>query len=236
MKKILLLATMLCLCVFVSCSKNGDGDKAKLLRAVYGLDDNGNRAYKMSFTYDGQSRLTNLEVSAVNSSTVTSRHTITYSANSIAIKAERQNSSTTKTLNLTDGYVASVTSNGATETYTYNNGYLASIANGDDTENYTWANGNITRIDNMSYTYNSQFNSIGESNVNLNFLTYIDIYEISIFPINLAGISSKNLVTKAAEDEDNYTVNYEFNNDGYPTKAKVYVNGSLDMSLEYVYK
>lgn len=217
MKKLFLLALPLLALTFNSCSKDdGDsGGKTKLVKKVILADDE----YEEYF-YDNQGRVTKI-IFISSYDNVPYTQTVQYNGN-IITRTWDDGSYTRYTFD-TNGYCIRQDNSGFYPAYiifNYSNGYLSESKSYDEDNtlqemvSYTWENGNIVIRDdgnyNASFTYDNRENKL---NINMG---YNDVNIVS--PFRFKGMASKN----HRINEYNESLEYTFDNDGYPTKIVEY--------------
>jgi len=242
MKKLLLCALGLMICLFAACRKDSRIQKIYLLRQQI-IDDraDGVPLDTTNFTYNDQNRLTLIKTGYVESNI---SFTISYDAAGRVSLARRLNGngSTAKEFvffyGSTTGYIINAPSkkadtaiftfngnnqvtriqtlHGGYSTYSYDSrGNIASL------KNY-FANGSNDLYDEYYYTYDtlkSPFSEVAPNNYFLMFVLYDD--------------ASTNINNVATKNADTYT--YTYNNDGLPIKAMAKVVGRTITPIYYNY-
>ena len=212
-----------------SCSDNGDGpSKPSTKMLLTGIEstysDGSVRSVFSDFTYDSDGKILSYKVS--NGSSDADTYTYSYSSSSIVRKCDGKSDGV---YSLSNGKITATNSD---DKYSYTGNQLTKWVEDDSYSIiYTWENGNPIRetvkygngddyITN--YTYNDSPCYIG-------FLTQLkkamntDIMGGSAFDPFLQqcgfyGDLPRNLVSGCVIDGVEWTLDYEFNNNGYPTK------------------
>jgi len=236
MKRLLLFILPLLALTFISCKPEEKEKPKKLVKTLEISDtESGNLQYLLTHYYDNQDRLIRIGINALYSSNPdiqTDFYKITYSTNTITITDFENN---VYVLQLDDnGYI---TSYNGYYTYIYENGYIKEVKgeNGRRTE-YSWVNGNMVQ----STHYKDSTSSIStcyeysnrENLLNINDMTGL-IYDYVTFEdgLRLKGCTSKNYLVKASQ----FTFNYQFDADGYPTQMKRSIDGINDHTYKFTY-
>jgi hypothetical protein len=242
MKKLLLCALGLMICLFAACRKDNRIQKVYLLRQqIYDDRADGIPLDTTNFTYNNQNQLTLIRTGYVENNI---SFTISYDAAGRVSVAKKLNGdgSVIKEFaffyGTSTGYIINAPSkkadtaiftfndnsqvtriqtlHGGYTTYTYDSrGNIASL------KNY-FANGSNDLYDENYYTYDthkSYFSEMAPNNYFLMFVLYSD-----------ASTNINNVVTKNAD-----TYAYTYNNDGFPIKATAKVIGRAITPIYYNY-
>ncbi|MCD8173113.1 MAG: DUF4595 domain-containing protein [Alistipes sp.] len=223
MKKLILLP-LLALFAFASCSDDKDNEQeneiTKLVKEVKLAWGNGLDIY--TFDYDSQDRINKVvwTVSNENGGSPTN-YNYSYGNNTITVKrTEVGYEEETAILTFDEnGYLIEVEErygdNIEKYNYTYNDGYLSRVTTAEESLAYKWQNGNLVDSDGDIFTYNSI-----ENKLNVGHNTFIEeLYVKGTYFLKIKGISdSRNYPVTSSFGAMGFTYQYEFDEDGYPTK------------------
>jgi hypothetical protein len=213
MKKIITLLLLPLLAIsFFSCKKDNEeenGNSTKLLKTVEWIVNEESLMY--TFHYDVQNRPTKVYTTVNGCSYPEPSFVLEYSTNAITIFTG--NDPNVQYQLDDNGHVAYCNY----QTFIYENGYLKERIYNDSKVEYSWINGNIVQEGHITYEYSNKEDLLNIDVFNL-------FYEYDRW-LKLKGHTSKNYLVKQSTGGGNYTYEYTFDTEGYPTKIIQSYNG-----------
>lgn len=245
MRKIFMLLVACVAMVFVSCSKDDDGDNGtplggKQMSKITEYDENDEVSSYSIYEYDKQGRITK-ETWTDKTDGNASSATYIYGDKEIKIieedfDSEDGNSTYTTICKLNDkGFiVSSEDDNNHKYVYTYDNNDQLIKISGSDNITYTWENGNITKETASWGTFTYIYNQSENKNVGINYFSE-DIPNDVLFNCGYFGAKNKNLMASRTSSAK-YTYEYKFDKDGNVTEMKAYYinNGKKELDTKEV--
>jgi len=211
MKKIFMLLVACVAMVFVSCSKDDDGDNStplggKQVKSITWKNIDNGKTEITTFEYDNKNRIIKETWDGYVSS-------YSYKDNELI----ETNEDGTYHYTLKNGLVVSDDDG---DTYEYDNDkQLVKINSGDYNKRYTWQNGNVIKYSSGSTEINYTYTSY-EDKLNLDF--YSDYMLPEYWYLGCYGKGNKNLVQTINAYGSLYSFEYKFTDDGYVTEVKMY--------------
>jgi hypothetical protein len=238
MKRLLLFILPLLVILFIACNKNNEEENGTPTKLVKTVEIFESAPLTFTYFYDNKNRLSKIHFHYEAPEYFETEYNLTYGTNTVTYCINTGGNDETLATYTFDnnGYCVSYFCNKSTDClvdFTYENGYLKSsnapiyLGYQDGFESsYFWNNGNLTYAKtiysshpNNTLEYNAVFSNkedllnIPIQSVKLSGLGFDEMH-----PIKFKGIASKNYLVKQTAGGRNYTYEYTFDTDGYPTQ------------------
>ncbi|RHV87553.1 hypothetical protein DXA95_17000 [Odoribacter sp. OF09-27XD] len=240
MKKIFMLLVACVAMVFVSCSKDDDGDNetpfgGKQVSKITYKEASGEISSYVTYEYDKSGRVI---TEAWREDGENDVYNYTYENDKITIVNKYDGDTYTTVYTLVNGIITSSLATGEeTEktTYFYNeNDELIKASEDGYPYTYTWTNGNITKQTYSGYDYEYTYSEKGNKTFAINNFTE-NMPNGILFSYGYFGKSNKNLMSgRTRGTYDIRTYEYEFDGDGNITTMKEYCTESGTKTLNKI--